>query len=278
MPIRDERIAVLMPAFNAEETLPAAVASVLASTLPVHLFIVDDCSSVPVDRVVQGSACVTILRLERNMGISNALNYGLNAIMNLGFDYIARMDADDVSLPSRFEKQLAFLKANEDVALVGCWTRHFSNEGTKTLTCFTPPATHRAICNAMFFNSPISHPTWFIRSDIFVDPFSGYERYRPDYRAGSDYDFLCRLVRYRAVANIPEILLNYRVSRAMISRRYRFEQLRVRLAVQLSIFQPFNWRSYAGICKTLALFIVPNRIVLWLKHTGHGARNASATA
>ena len=100
-------VAVLMAAYNAEATLRAAVDGILASTVPCDLYVVDDCSRVPVETTIGKQANVTIIRLPRNGGLASALNVGLAHILPLKYKYIARMDADDVSYPHRFASQIA---------------------------------------------------------------------------------------------------------------------------------------------------------------------------
>src|SRR6266853_677358 len=90
-------VAVLMAAYNADKTISAAVSSMLASTVPCDLYVVDDCSRVPVVERLGPLPRVEIIRLERNGGLANALNVGLQRILPQSYDYVARMDADDIS-------------------------------------------------------------------------------------------------------------------------------------------------------------------------------------
>jgi len=165
MSVNDKKIAVLMASYNSEDTLLPAVNSVLESTAPLHLFIVDNASTKPVSEVLEPNERITILRLDRNSSLPTALNHGIRAIQKQGFIYTARM-------------------------------------------YFTPPETYEGIKNMLFFNSAICHPTWFMRTDVFED----IGMYNESYNTAQDYDFLCRLAEKRAVANIPEYLLDHRVS------------------------------------------------------------------
>src|SRR5262249_7941961 len=112
-------VAMLMAAYNAEATLRAAVDSILASTVPCDLYVIDDCSRIPVEKTIGTQAGVTIIRLPRNRGLASALNIGLAHILPLKYRYIARMDADDVSYPHRFASQIAFLDTHPEYAMVG---------------------------------------------------------------------------------------------------------------------------------------------------------------
>jgi hypothetical protein len=116
------------------------------------------------------------------------------------------MDADDVSLPERLEKELAFLEANPDVAVVGSWVRRIDEHGApgevQTLPC--EPAL--VAWSMLFFNS-IAHPTaLFRREALTMDAV-----YTTEYPRTEDYALLSRLSRETRLANIGEVLLHYRV-------------------------------------------------------------------
>src|SRR5262249_2007426 len=121
-------VAVLMAAYNAEATIRAAVDGILASTVPCDLYIIDDCSRVPIKKTISLHPNVTIIRSPRNRGLASALNVGLAHILPLKYKYIARMDADDVSYPHRFAIQIAFLDEHPDFAMVGSGARFIDDK------------------------------------------------------------------------------------------------------------------------------------------------------
>lgn len=254
-------IAVLMAAYNAEATLRAAVDSILASTVPCDLYLVDDCSRVPVEETIGTRSNVTIIRLPRNRGLASALNVGLAHILPLGYRYIARMDADDVSYPHRFASQIAFLDEHPEYAMVGSGARFIDDKSGAPLMFYMPPLTPEAIRNALFFNNCFVHPTWLFRADALasVGPYS------LEYPAAEDYEFLRRLTPRLAIANVPEILVDYRISTGGISVSKRQRQLLDRLKIQVRYMQPLEWRSWAGMAKTLMLFAIPRRLLTTLK-------------
>ena len=250
-----------MAAYNADETLAEAVDSVLSSQAPLHLFIVDDGSGHPISNFLPPRDNLTILRLDKNVGLPAALNHGLEVILKQGFPYIARADADDVSHSTRFEKQLAFLESHPDIDLVGCWVRLFDEDTRATLMSLSPPITSTEIKNRMYSNSALYHPTWFMRAAVFRD--IGF--YNTSYETAQDYDFLRRLAKKHKMANIPEYLLDYRISQKGISFQKRRRQLAVRRDVQCRMFEKGNWRCYAGLCKTICLGAVPFSLLNWAK-------------
>ncbi|WP_109123773.1 glycosyltransferase [Dyella sp. C11] len=251
------RIAVLLAAYNAEMSLQKAVDSVFASTIPVDLFIIDDGSRLPVEDFIQPSNRLRVVRLPANKGLVGALNAGLDLIVSEGYPYVARMDADDACHPNRFARQLAFLEEHPDIDLVGSWAR-FLDESTGAVTMeYQPPTAPADVRRALYFNSPVLHPTWMVRACVFAQGM----RYRSLYPAAEDYDLLCRLARSSSLGNLPEYLLDYTVSTQGISIKRRRRQLMDRLRIQCSMFTLKNVASMAGIAKTLMLFLVPGEWV-----------------
>jgi glycosyltransferase involved in cell wall biosynthesis len=113
-------VSVIMPVFNAKLYLSEAVESILSQTFAdFELITIDDCSTDGSLEILKSFAekdkRVLVLDNERNLGVTPTLNRGLATANG---ELIARMDADDISLPERLEKQAAFLKAHPEVGLV----------------------------------------------------------------------------------------------------------------------------------------------------------------
>ena len=254
-------VAVLMAAYNAEKTLRAAVDSILASTVPCDLYLVDDCSPVPAEQVIGRRDDVTIIRLPHNHGLAAALNVGLEHILPRNYKYVARMDADDVSYPHRFAIQIAFLERNPEVALVGSGARFIDDRSGAMVMYYVPPLAQDDIRKALFFNNCFVHPTWMFRGEALprLAPYS------LDYPAAEDYEFLRRAISHAVVANVPDILVDYRISTGGISVSKRQRQLLDRLALQVKYLEPTQWRAWAGMAKTLLLFAIPRVLVTTLK-------------
>jgi glycosyltransferase involved in cell wall biosynthesis len=254
-------VAVLMAAYNADETIRAAVESIRASTVPCDLFLVDDCSGTPIEQLLGPLAGVTYIRLPRNHGLAAALNIGLQRILPLKYKYIARMDADDVSYPHRFAAQIAFLERHPEVAMVGSGARFVDDKTGAMVMYYVPPLVHADICKALCFNNCFVHPTWLFRADAMARVGS----YSLEYPAAEDYEYLRRAASQVALANVPDILVDYRISTGGISVSKRHRQLLDRLRLQIHYLEPRQWRCWAGIAKTLILFAIPRRIVTTVK-------------
>jgi glycosyltransferase involved in cell wall biosynthesis len=253
--------AVLIAAYNADKTVRQAVESVLSGTLDCDIYIVDDCSTQPVAELLAGHGNVEVIRLKRNRGPAVARNVGLSRILAKDYDYVAIMDADDVSTPTRLAKQTAFLDQHPLVGAVGCWTLHFDEHSGETTLLRKRPTEPAEIRNMMFFNTGISHASAVFR----VDALRSVGIYSENYPAAEDYELLRRIATKYDLANVPDFLLAYRVSEQGQSLGRRRRQLVDRLKIQLRYFAPFNWRAWAGVAQTIASLAVPARLVHALK-------------
>jgi len=198
------RVSVLMPVYNAERFLREAVDSILAQTFRDFEFLIIDDGSTDGSGEILRSYADPRLRL-----IPNGRNLGLTATLNRGLDlawgaYVARMDADDVSLPERLARQVAFLDARPDVGIVGVWARAFGETHFK----IPHPADPERIRAKLLFDSALVHPSVLMRRSL-LDAHG--LKYRDFYRM-EDYDLWQRAARVFPLANLPEYLLRYRVT------------------------------------------------------------------
>jgi glycosyltransferase involved in cell wall biosynthesis len=247
-------VAVLIAAYNAESTIELAIKSVISSSLPCRIFVVDDASHLPASQYLKDFGDqIIVIRLEHNGGPAAARNVGLREIAKHGFKYVAIMDADDISYPTRLAVQAAYLDANPDVGAVGTWTRLFDEKTGETIRINRRPTEPDAVQKLMFFNIGLSHASAMMRMEALRQV--GF--YSTAYPAAEDYELLRRIGERFRLANIPECLLHYRISSTGQSLRRRGRQLYDRLRVQLKFFKCTEWRAWAGVVQTLFLFLVP---------------------
>jgi hypothetical protein len=95
-----------------------------------------------------------------------------------------------------------------------------------------------------------------VRTKVLADVGLYDERYA----AAEDYELFRRITRRYKAANVPEFLMDYRISSGGISQRRRVRQLRDRLAIQLRYFEPREWRAWAGVARTAASFLIPKSL------------------
>jgi hypothetical protein len=118
------------------------------------------------------------------------------------------MDADDVSYPHRFASQIAFLDKHPELAMAGSGARFIDDKTGAPPMFYMPPLTPETIRQALYFNNCFVHPTWLFRADALASAGP----YSLDYPAAEDYEFLRRITPRLLVANVPEVLVDYRIS------------------------------------------------------------------
>ena len=225
-------ITVLMPVYNCELYIREAVESILNQTFrDFEFLIIDDfstdttlqiCKSFQDDRIV-------IIEKEKNSGYTNSLNYGLSIAKG---KYIARMDGDDISLPERFAKQVAFMEANDNVVVCGTT---FSVIGTGSLIYV--PETHDQIVTGMLQECKIAHPSVMLRNIVFVENNIIYDTHL---EPAEDYALWVQLVGFGKLHNLQECLLQYRVHDAQVSSFRNEKQIESAKQTRLKLLSYLN--------------------------------------
>lgn len=227
-------LSVLMPAYNGERYLRQAVASVLSQTYEdFELVIVDDCSTDRTAEILASFADprLRILRNEVNLGVVGSLNRAMDVAEGR---YIARMDADDLCLPTRFARQVAFLDRHPDVTLVG--TSKFILTAGQLRADMRPIDLDPVLLRCLFyFSNPIAHPTMMFRSDI-VGELGTY--LSPQLQYAEDFDFSHRVLALGRIAIMPERLLVYRQHDQNLTRTRRDEMVARTAAVLERAYRP----------------------------------------
>ena len=153
---------------------------------------------------------------ETNMGLTDSLNRGLSLCHG---EYIARMDADDISLPDRLERQMKYLEKNH-YDLIGGITEMINENGSLLYSIKSVPTDPKKINKALRYSQCIAHPTWLGKKEVF-EKNAGY-RHMP---LCEDYDFTLRAVLNGfVISNLNEPVLKYRMTSNSISRSNLFEQ------------------------------------------------------
>jgi glycosyltransferase involved in cell wall biosynthesis len=157
-----------------------------------------------------------VLRSPRGIGLPGALNRLIDAALaDPSMSFLARMDADDISLPTRFERQIEFLHAQPRIAIAGTWVIEFVTAGVELFRKQLPVSAEEAR-RFMIYRSPLAHPTVMFRRAVFE---AGH-RYDPTLRQAQDYELWSRLLLAGfEIANVPEYLLWYRMAGDFYARR-----------------------------------------------------------
>lgn len=223
------KITVLLPVYNCELYIKTAVESILNQTFTnFELLIIDDASTDATVSILKKFDDPRIQLIEKplNSGYTNSLNYGLKIAKG---QYIARMDADDISYPERFARQIDYLDNHPDVVVCGTTYKIVDNDKKIIL-----PQDHEAIKIGLLWGNCVSHPSVMIRKKI-VDDFS--IRYDTSKEPAEDYDMWVRLLSIGKLHNLKEILLEYRVYGNQVSRKRAEEQKKNDIAAKLLLLQ-----------------------------------------
>jgi glycosyltransferase involved in cell wall biosynthesis len=254
------RTAFLMPAYNpSPEELLRSLESMLDQTEPADIVIVDDGSRGPVSELIAPRDGIHVLRLDRNVGITAALNHGLAWIAERGYVYVARMDCDDLCKPDRIAAQQDYMDRHPDLDMVGSFAdvvdeqgRHLFFEGTS--------GGQAAIARKLFDAAAFKHPTFFYR----VASVARLGAYSDAYPYAEDYEFMRRISARGRIDCLDDVLVVYEKNTTGISGRNRRRQLWSRLMIQIAYFAPARAAAWLGALRTLVTLMVPARIWGWL--------------
>jgi glycosyltransferase involved in cell wall biosynthesis len=227
------KVTVLMTAYNAEPFIGIAIQSILDQTFTnFELLIVNDGSKDGTRAVIDRFKDNRIRVIDQNnLGAVAAANRGLQQIST---PLTARMDADDVSYPIRLERQVSFLDANPKVSLVGSSYRAIAQDG-EPIQNVRVLQRHRDIRRDLFVRCPMGHPTVLFRTEA-VRAIGGY---RPEYKVAHDWDLYWRL--RGELANLPEVLLDYRIVSSGLVKTTESEDARVLSEIWRSARPPLPW-------------------------------------
>jgi glycosyltransferase involved in cell wall biosynthesis len=213
-------ISVLMSVHNGENYLEEAIESILNQTYPdFELIIINDFSTDSSFEIIKKFADKRIVLIENdhNIGLTKSLNKGLKIAKG---EYIARMDADDISEINRFEKQIDVLQKNPDYTVVGSNIFLIDDTGLIIEQIKYPETTEENLGN-IFFDNTIVHSSAMFRKD-FVMSLGGYNE---EYSKSQDYDLWLNIIENGGLLyNIQESLLKYRIHAGSISNKFGSEQ------------------------------------------------------
>jgi glycosyltransferase involved in cell wall biosynthesis len=250
-----------MAVYNGAAAVHAAVASILAQTYQDwDLIVVDDGSTdgtlAILEALAAGDARIRVLR--------NTVNRGLAASLNVAWSHasgalLARMDADDVSYPDRLRRQVEFMAAHPEVAVLGTGIELMDSEG-RLLGCALRPEWHEELQKRMYKENPFAHPSVIMRRS-FLEAQGGYD-WR--LRWAEDSDLWLRGYRQFRYHNLQVPLVRYRVRRTVPLRNSAYSALvLLRASVRERLVATRGWYALrplvAGALVNLGLRAAPPR-------------------
>ncbi|RKN82184.1 bifunctional glycosyltransferase/CDP-glycerol:glycerophosphate glycerophosphotransferase [Paenibacillus ginsengarvi] len=199
-------VTVLMPVYNSAKHLREAIDSVLKQTFTDWEFLVvneygsNDGSSEIVKAYAIHDQRFRLIQNDVRLGLGESLNKGMRLANG---KYLARLDADDLAHPTRFEKQVKMMEENPNVGVCGTYQHHF---GPKSNWVHKPPTTaHQTRANLLFY-CDLCHSTLMLRKKVFIENNLFYNN---NYLA-EDFELWTRTVAVTDIVNIPEVLGEYR--------------------------------------------------------------------
>ena len=195
------RVSVIIAVWNGESVITACLDSLWGQTYKnFEVVVVNDGSKDATMSILEGinNPRLRVINLSLNRGCSVARNQGIKAARG---EFIAILDADDISLPMRLEKQVQYLDKYHDCGIVGCYFELHSEMGNAKVA--KRPVTDREIRRSISFMIPFVHSGVMMRRSAFTET-SGYQ---PGLSHGEDYRLFADILKRHKGANLPEVLV-----------------------------------------------------------------------
>ena len=210
-------ISVVMAVRNGEAYLPEAMESILSQSIQDFEFIIINDGSTDrtgdiLQTYQQADSRIEIVSHEIGKGLAASLNRGLALARG---QYIARMDADDISLPERFAKQLRFMDEHPEVGVCGTWIKTI---GEQENLINRYPSDEKAIQCWLLFGSGLCHPSVMLRRSLLAQANLTYD---VSFQYNQDHDFWVRCSSFCQLANLPEVLMLYRTHAQQMTQTYQ---------------------------------------------------------
>jgi len=227
-------LSVIMPVYNGEKYLSETIESILNQTFTdFELLILNDNSTDGTQAIIenyqQKDSRIKVIVKEANVGPANLRNEGFS--LSKG-EYIALMDADDIALPTRFEKQVQVLNAKPEVGVCGTWFTFFGGKKDKTVR---QPENHAKIKVSFLSSCSIGNPTVMVRKSAL-----GAYRFENQYVPVEDYDLWSRMITATDFYIVQESLLKYRQHDSNISKTKIENVNRSVRAVKINMLKQFG--------------------------------------
>ena len=256
-------VSVVVPCYNCEAFLHAAINSILIQDFPdFELILIDDGSTDKTPEILREVAAkdsrVRILKNDVNSGICVALNKGLDAARG---EFICRMDADDIAAPDRLEKQTAFMRAHPGTVVCGSHLILINEQGQETGRR-SYDLDNATIKKNRFFRSPFAHPAVMIRRSVLEEH---QIRYSARFPYAECYNMWMRLAPYGDFANLDAYLLKYRLTSVATKNVHCKASLwsTIRLRAHY-LNREAGWKAYAMFFLEFALLLLPKQVILFL--------------
>ncbi|MGD9991905.1 MAG: glycosyltransferase family 2 protein [Salinivirgaceae bacterium] len=224
-------VTVLMPCYNALPYLPEALESIINQTYTnLEILCINDGSTDEtgevLERYAKSDSRIRVIHNAENIRLIKTLNKGIDIATG---EYIARMDADDIALPQRIEKQLRYLETHKHTAIISSGFMRITEAGRELKSSIPICLSGVACAFASFFITPLSHPTVFCRSQFLQE--NKYATIEIAHHS-EDFELWTRLIRKTVrISNIPDVLQKNRINSKSVS--HTFESIQIENFISL---------------------------------------------
>jgi glycosyltransferase involved in cell wall biosynthesis len=205
-------VSVIMPVYNAGQYLSEAMESILKQRFKDFEFIIiDDASQDNSPELIKKyeDSRIVFVENQENIGVARTLNRGLELARGR---YIARMDADDISMPERLDRQVRFMDEHPEIGISGGWVQLF---GIGPSTIARKPTDPREVSTYMLFENPLWHMTVIMRRELLLHHKLYYD---PIFSRSEDFDLWAKAIQHFPMANLGEVLVRVREHRGSATR------------------------------------------------------------
>ncbi|MCB4742671.1 MAG: glycosyltransferase [Sulfurovum sp.] len=190
-----------------------------------------------------------VIPIQKNVGLGQALNEGLR---HCHYEWVARMDTDDIALPDRFKKQIAYLRQYPKIDILGSWICEFENEPSHCNRKRRVPSAHHEIISYAKYRNPMNHMTVIFKKSAVEEaggylPLNSFEDY---------YLWMRMLKKGKIFANLSEVTVHARAGREMIKRRQGWRYAKDEMALGRKAYSLGFW-SLVDIVRNSFIRILP---------------------
>jgi glycosyltransferase involved in cell wall biosynthesis len=256
------KVAVILPVYNNDklEFLELAIESILCQGNSIDLII-------PIDGVIDQNIQlllnslnpkrVVLLKYSVNRGLAAVLNDAINFCVERNYEFIVRMDADDISSPKRIQIQLAYFEKHPECDVLGSEASVINENGDRIGYKILP---ERVTFSSLIWRCGIIHPSVIFRTSFFAE----YGYYNTFYKKSQDYELWMRAKKKGAVIhNIKEDLLQLRYEKEIVNRRKKEQRYNINIKLK---YVPFYAKLFSVIPNIIMMFL-PNIVLSYIAWT-----------
>ncbi len=258
-------LSVLLSVYHKEKAayLKEALSSIENQTLkPDEIVLVKDgplseeLDALITQCVAHSDIAYHIVTLPKNVGLGEALSIGLTHCI---YEWVARMDTDDIALHDRFEKQFAYLEKHPDTDILGGWICEFDSDANRCERERRVPSSHDEIVRFAKHRNPLNHMTVVFRKEAVLDAggyqaMNGFEDY---------YLWMRMLQKGKKFANLPQIVVKARTGRSMIARRQGWRYAKSEWILEKAAYKIGFW-SASDLTRNIFTRVLPRLLPVFI--------------